>query len=112
MNAAAVADPEAREFLRNADPVLAQVIDAHPDFHPRAWIDELPGLDAFRKDQPSALLTFYRKSGDLRENLSIDQEDFESQPVFTHYGGWGRASSVFAGQLPELIQQLNLAIAA
>jgi DNA-3-methyladenine glycosylase II len=47
MNAAAGADPEAREFLRNADPVLAQVIDAHPDFHPRAWIDELPGLDAF-----------------------------------------------------------------
>jgi type I restriction enzyme, R subunit len=48
----------------------------------------------------------------LRENLSIDQDDFESQPVFTHYGGWGRASSVFAGKLPELIQQLNLAIAA
>lgn len=48
----------------------------------------------------------------LRENLSIDREDFESQPVFTHYGGWGRASSVFAGQLPELIQQLNLAMAA
>jgi DNA-3-methyladenine glycosylase II len=47
MTAAAVADPIAREFLRNADPVLAQVIDAHPDFHPRAWIDELPGLDAF-----------------------------------------------------------------
>jgi len=41
------ADPKAREFLRNADPVLAGVIDAHPDFHPRAWIDELPGLDAF-----------------------------------------------------------------
>jgi DNA-3-methyladenine glycosylase II len=47
MTAAAVADPRAREFLRNADPVLARVIDAHPDFHPRAWIDELPGLDAF-----------------------------------------------------------------
>jgi DNA-3-methyladenine glycosylase II len=47
MTAAAVADPKAREFLRNADPVLARVIDAHPDFHPRAWIDELPGLDAF-----------------------------------------------------------------
>jgi DNA-3-methyladenine glycosylase II len=47
MTAAAVADPTAREFLRNADPVLAQVIDAHPDFRPRAWIDELPGLDAF-----------------------------------------------------------------
>jgi DNA-3-methyladenine glycosylase II len=47
MNAVAVADPKARTFLRDADPVLAQVIDAHPDFRPRAWIDELPGLDAF-----------------------------------------------------------------
>jgi DNA-3-methyladenine glycosylase II len=44
---AAVADPTGREFLRNADPVLARVIDAHPDFRPRTWIDELPGLDAF-----------------------------------------------------------------
>jgi len=44
---AAVADPKAREFLRNADPVLAQLIDARPDFRPRAWMDELPPLDAF-----------------------------------------------------------------
>jgi DNA-3-methyladenine glycosylase II len=44
---AALADRKAREFLRNADPVLARVIDAHPDLRPRAWIDELPGLDAF-----------------------------------------------------------------
>ncbi len=42
-----VADPDAREFLHKADPVLARVIDAHPDFHPRAWINELPPLDAF-----------------------------------------------------------------
>jgi DNA-3-methyladenine glycosylase II len=48
MTAAAVADPAAREFLRNADPVLARVIDAHPDFRPRSWLDELPQLDAFR----------------------------------------------------------------
>jgi DNA-3-methyladenine glycosylase II len=46
-NAAALADPEAREFLRKADPVLAEVIDAHPDFRPRAWINELPPFDAF-----------------------------------------------------------------
>jgi DNA-3-methyladenine glycosylase II len=39
--------PDAREFLRNADPVLARVIDAHPGFRPRAWIEELPPLDAF-----------------------------------------------------------------
>jgi DNA-3-methyladenine glycosylase II len=44
---AAIADPKAREYLRNADPVLARLIDARPDFHPRAWLDELPPLDAF-----------------------------------------------------------------
>jgi DNA-3-methyladenine glycosylase II len=44
---AAVADPKARAFLRKADPVLGQIIDAHPDFRPRAWLEELPPLDAF-----------------------------------------------------------------
>jgi DNA-3-methyladenine glycosylase II len=44
---AALADRKAREFLRKADPVLARVIDAHPAFRPRAWMDELPRLDAF-----------------------------------------------------------------
>jgi DNA-3-methyladenine glycosylase II len=44
---AAPADPEAREFLRKADPVLRRFIDARPDFRPRAWMDELPPLDAF-----------------------------------------------------------------
>src|SRR5579862_5497651 len=41
------ADPDARDFLRKADPVLARLIDARPDFRPRAWMDELPPLDAF-----------------------------------------------------------------
>src|SRR5438034_4714879 len=44
---APVAGPEAREFLRKADPVLARLIDARPDFRPRAWMDPLPPLDAF-----------------------------------------------------------------
>ena len=39
--------PTARQFLRSADPVLARLIDARPDFRPRAWMDELPPLDAF-----------------------------------------------------------------
>ena len=43
----ALADPKAREFLRSADPVLRELIDANPDFHPRAWLAELPPLDAF-----------------------------------------------------------------
>lgn len=41
------ADPKAREFLREADPILAKIIDAHPDFRPRAWMEDLPPLDAF-----------------------------------------------------------------
>ena len=44
---AALAGRKAREFLRNADPVLAKLIDARPDFRPRAWLDELPPLDGF-----------------------------------------------------------------
>ena len=44
---AVVADRKAREFLRKADPVLGAVIDAHPGFRPRAWMDDLPPLDAF-----------------------------------------------------------------
>jgi DNA-3-methyladenine glycosylase II len=45
--AATIADPKAREFLRKADPILARLMDARPDFRPRAWMAELPPLDAF-----------------------------------------------------------------
>src|SRR5712671_5748791 len=44
---AAAPDPKARAFLRNADPVLGRLIDTRPDFRPRAWLEELPPLDAF-----------------------------------------------------------------
>src|SRR6476646_11852362 len=43
----ALADPDARAFLRRADPVMGRIIDAHPDFRPRAWTQDLPALDAF-----------------------------------------------------------------
>jgi DNA-3-methyladenine glycosylase II len=36
-----------REHLRRADPVLARLIDRRPDFDPRAWMAELPPMDAF-----------------------------------------------------------------
>jgi DNA-3-methyladenine glycosylase II len=42
-----VAEGPAREFLKNADPVLARLIDARPDFRPNAWKQELPAFDAF-----------------------------------------------------------------
>ena len=39
-------DP-ARSYLRNADPVLARLIDERPDFDPRAWMTQLPAMDLF-----------------------------------------------------------------
>jgi DNA-3-methyladenine glycosylase II len=36
-----------RAYLRSADPVLAGLIDKHPDFDPRAWMKQLPPLDAY-----------------------------------------------------------------
>jgi DNA-3-methyladenine glycosylase II len=37
----------ARTHLRNADPVLARIIDRDPTFDPRAWLEELPPMDLF-----------------------------------------------------------------
>src|SRR5271169_3880002 len=38
---------KARSQLRAADPVLAGLIAARPDFDPRRWITELPPMDLF-----------------------------------------------------------------
>jgi type I restriction enzyme R subunit len=53
-----------------------------------------------------------RIRGHLVENLSIEEEDFDIFPIFERAGGWGRAVTVFPGQLPQLIHQFNEAIAA
>jgi len=37
----------ALEALRKADPVIAALIDANPDFDPDAWLRRLPKMDAF-----------------------------------------------------------------
>jgi len=37
----------ARAYLRRADPVLARLIDARPDFDPRAWLAQLPEMDLY-----------------------------------------------------------------
>ncbi len=48
----------------------------------------------------------------LVQNLTIEQDDFDTLPVFTLAGGWGRANRVFEGKLPQVISQLNEAIAS
>jgi DNA-3-methyladenine glycosylase II len=37
----------ARSYLRETDPVLARLIDQHPDFDPRQWLAQLPKMDPF-----------------------------------------------------------------
>jgi DNA-3-methyladenine glycosylase II len=37
----------AREHLREADPVLARLIDKNPSFDPRAWMAQLPKMDSY-----------------------------------------------------------------
>ena len=49
----------------------------------------------------------------LRENLSIDREDFEVVPIFADFGGWGVARRAFGEpRLDALLHELNEAIAA
>jgi DNA-3-methyladenine glycosylase II len=38
---------QTRSYLRDADPVLARLIDARPDFDPRAWMAQLPPMDLY-----------------------------------------------------------------
>ena len=38
---------QARAYLRNADPVLALLIDNRPAFDPRAWMAQLPPMDLY-----------------------------------------------------------------
>ena len=38
---------QARAYLRQADPVLARLIDERPDFDPRGWMAELPAMDLY-----------------------------------------------------------------
>ena len=38
---------QARAYLRDADPVLARLIDDRPNFDPRAWMAQLPPMDLY-----------------------------------------------------------------
>jgi DNA-3-methyladenine glycosylase II len=38
---------QARSHLRDADPVIARLIDARPDFDPHAWLTQLPPMDLY-----------------------------------------------------------------
>lgn len=60
-------------------------------------------------EQQTRWIDFIRNH--LIENLTLDIEDFDLQPVFTDRGGKKTAQEVFS-DLPKLITEINLAMAA
>ena len=74
-----------------------------------AALQKLPIANSITEEQQQWL---ERIRAHLVENLSIEQEDFEELPVFTRFGGWGKANRVFGNKLNDLLKQINEAIAA
>lgn len=48
----------------------------------------------------------------LVSNLSLEEEDFDTQPIFSNRGGRARARRLFGAQLPSIITHINEAVAA
>ena len=95
---APVASRRAREFLRNADPVLAKLIDARPGFRPRAWMDELPVLDAF------GTLVF-QVAG---QQLSVRATRTILSRVEQHFGGHLPSPAVLLAADPHVLRASGL----
>ena len=79
---------QARAYLRDADPVLAPLIDERPDFDPQAWMEQLPAMDLY-----GALL--FQVAG---QQLSVAA----TRTIL------GRIEALFGGRLPEPAELLAL----
>ena len=79
---------QARSHLRNADPVLARLIDERPDYDPRAWLAQLPPMDLY-----GALL--FQVAG---QQLSVAA----TRTILA------RIEAMFGGQLPAPAQLLGV----
>jgi DNA-3-methyladenine glycosylase II len=90
--------------LRQADPVLARVIDTHPDFDPRAWLVDLPPLDAFgallfqitgqQLSLPSTRSIFGRLQERFHGRLPTPGELASLSPAVLRRLGFSRAKAV------------------
>jgi DNA-3-methyladenine glycosylase II len=79
---------QARDYLRQADPVLARLIDERPDFDPQAWMEQLPAMDLY-----GALL--FQVAG---QQLSVAA----TRTIL------GRIEALFGGRLPTPAELLAL----
>jgi len=48
----------------------------------------------------------------LKQNMTLDEEDLQELPVFTDRGGLSKFKRIFAENYEEIINEINLAIAA
>jgi type I restriction enzyme, R subunit len=72
-------------------------------------LEELQAFHSFKPDQQK-WLAFIGEH--LKENLSISEEDLDTQPVFTDRGGLSRARKIFGEDLRKVIERLNYTLAA
>ena len=79
---------QARTYLRDADPVLARLIDERPDFDPQAWMTQLPAMDLY-----GALL--FQVTG---QQLSVAA----TRTIL------GRIEALFGGHLPAPAEMLAI----
>jgi DNA-3-methyladenine glycosylase II len=94
------ADPAAREFLRKADPVLARLIDARPNFRPRAWMEALPPLDAF------ASLVF-QVAG---QQLSVPSTRAILSRLEQHFGGHMPSPAELLAADPQVLRESGFSV--
>jgi DNA-3-methyladenine glycosylase II len=95
-----VVDPQAQEYLRNADPVLAKIIDARPDFRPRAWMDELPPLDAFGT-------LIFQVAG---QQLSVRATRTILSRVEGHFGGHLPSPAELLAADPQVLRESGMSV--
>jgi DNA-3-methyladenine glycosylase II len=88
----------ARSYLRNADPVLARLIDERPAFDPQAWLAQLPPMDLY-----GALL--FQVTG---QQLSVAATRSTLARIQALFGGHLPAPTELLGADPGTLRQAGL----
>src|SRR5258706_15263174 len=89
---------QARSYLRDADPVLARLIDDRPAFDPRAWLAQLPPMDLY-----GALL--FQVTG---QQLSVPATRRTLARIEALFGGHLPAPAELLGVDPGQLRQAGL----
>ena len=89
---------QARSYLRNADPVVARLINDRPAFDPRAWLTQLPPMDLY-----SALL--FQVTG---QQLSVPATRRTLARIQALFGGHRPAPTELLAVDPGQLRQAGL----